>query len=80
MKYVMVLADGETYLGLDGSRIVEVPDTAEPEDIETFLAYSGDDDPVAAWNRWNSDPCPFDNTGWKVVRTFGMTPREGDYS
>ena len=45
-KFIMVLQDGETYSGLAGCAIVAIPEDAEPDEIENFLASSqvADDD------------------------------------
>ena len=40
-NFIMVLGDGETYSSLPGCAIVAIPEGAQPEDIDDFLA-SGD--------------------------------------
>lgn len=36
--YLMVLDDGETYSGISGCKILQVPDIISPDDIESVLA------------------------------------------
>jgi hypothetical protein len=40
---LMVLNDGETFAGLTGSKIIEVPDEWDTNDVELALAEDDDD-------------------------------------
>jgi len=37
VQFVVVLNDGETYSGLDGCRIVEIPDFVDEEDHDQWV-------------------------------------------
>lgn len=45
MPQVMVLNDGETYTSLHGCMIVDIPETIENDNIESFLKLMDADDP-----------------------------------